>query len=88
MTKNLDQHAQIKVSKEFLLDLLMLPVDMNIVDCSIERDGIIRFVVEHNSLAEIDPVWDELPVIICNITSVTPNPVVKFDWNVEESEDR
>lgn len=75
------RHAQIKITKEFLLDLLMLPADMDILDCSIERDGVIRLVVEHESLAEIDPIWDGLPVIVCR---VYPNPDVKFDWNVED----
>ena len=82
----MERHAQIKVTKEFLLDLLMLPADMDILDCYIERDGIIQFVVEHKSLAENDILWDELPVIVCDVTTVTPNPDVKFDWNVEESE--
>lgn len=88
MTKNLQRYAQIKVTEEFLLDLLMLPSDMNILDCSIDRLGIIRFIVEHKSLAEIDPVWDELPVIVCDVTTVYPNPdhSVNFDWNAEESE--
>ena len=85
MTKYLQRWAQVKVTKEFILDLLMLPVDMGIIDCSIEN-GIIRLVVEHDSLLEVDPVWDELPIIVCDITSVTPNPDVKFSMNVEEGE--
>ncbi len=80
------RYAQIKVTKEFLLDLLMLPADMDILDCYIERDGTIQFVVEHKSFTEIDPIWDELPVIVCDVTRVYPNPDVNFDWNVEESE--
>ncbi len=85
MTKELERVAQVKMTKEFLLDLLMLPADMKILDCSIYY-GIIRLVVEHNSLAEIDPNWDELPVIICDSTTVYPNPAVKFTWNMAESE--
>ncbi len=86
MTKNLQRHVQIKVTKEFLLDLLMLPTDMDILDCYIERDGIIQLVVEHKSLVETDLPWDQLPVIVCDVARVYPNPDVKFDWNVEESE--
>ncbi len=82
------RYAQIKVTKEFLLDLLMLPVDMDILDCYIEGDGIIQLVVEHKSLAENDLLWFKLPVIVCDVTTVYPNPdhSVSFDWNVEESE--
>ncbi len=80
MTEKLERVAQVRVTREFLLDLLMLPADMKILDCSIEN-GIIRLVVEHNSLVEIDPNWDELPVIICDVTTVYPNPAVKFTWN-------
>ncbi len=85
MTKKLERVAQVRVTREFLLDLLMLPADMKILDCSIEN-GIIRLVVEHNSLSEIDPVWDKLPDIVCDVTTVYPNPAVKFTWNIAESE--
>ncbi len=86
MTNELKRRAQVKVTDKFLLDLFMLPADMKILDCSIKEDGIIRLVVEHNSFPEIDPVWDKLPVITCDVAKVTPDPYIKFDWNVEEGE--